>query len=313
MFKIAAVQTRPVWLDKKATTAKVVDSIEKVASQGADVAVFSETLLCGYPYWVCRTNGAAFDDPQQKQAYALYLEGAVEIPGEEVSTIRQAAGDLNVFVLLGASERGTRGAGGSVFSSLVAIDPQSGIVGLHRKLMPTHDERLVWGRGDGAGLRAHSYKGVRLAGLICWENWMPLARHSLYADGVDVYVSIWPGWSVLTRDITRFIAMEGRVYAVAASGLLSLDDIPSDFPLIEEVRANYGNDLFDGGSGIAAPNGEWVVGPSAGKDEIVIAELDPRRIHEERLMLDVAGHYSRPDVFEMRVHRQRQAAAHFDG
>jgi nitrilase len=313
VLNIATVQAHPLWLDKKATTAKVVGFIEEIAKRGGDVAVFSETFLCGYPYWVCRTNGAAFNDPMQKVAYSAYLDTAVDVTGPEIKEICEAAAEFDVFVFLGASERGPGGASGTVYCSLIAIDPRTGVVGVHRKLQPTHDERLVWGRGDGAGLRAHEFKGVRLGGLNCWENWMPQARHALYADGIDVHISVWPGWSVLTRDITRFISMEGRVYTVAASGLLSLDDIPSDFPMIEEVRAQYENEMFDGGSGMTGPDGEWIVGPCVGKEEILIAEVDPARVRQERLMFDVAGHYSRPDVFEVKVHRGRQKAANFDG
>ena len=311
--RIAVVQSHPVWLDKAATTAKAVKMLEEAARSGAELAVFSETFLCGYPFWVCRTNGAAFDDPQQKQAYASYLETAVEVDGPELQLVEEAARDLGVFVFLGVSERGTRGAGGSVFCSLVAVDPTRGIVGVHRKLVPTHDERLVWSRGDGHGLRSHEYKGVRFGGLICWENWMPQARHALYAAGIDVQISVWPGWSSLTKDIGRFIAQEGRVYAVAASGLLSLDDVGLEFPMIDEVRSTYPNEVFDGGSCVVAPDGTWVVEQCIGKEEVLLADIDLRRVHEERLMFDVAGHYARPDVFETHVHRNRQEAAQFDG
>lgn len=311
-MRVAAVQAHPVWLDKKATASKVVDLLEECKRGGAEVAVLSETFLAGYPFWVCRTNGAAFNDPAQKRAYALYVEAAVEAAGPELQMIREAAGDLGIFVFLGMTERGTGGASGSVYCSLAAVDPADGIVGVHRKLVPTHDERLVWARGDGHGLRTHSYKGLRLGGLICWENWMPQARFALYSQGVDLYVSVWPGWSGLTGDITRLIALEGRCYSLASSGLLSLDDAPPDFPMLEAIRQGYPNDLFDGGSGIVAPDGTWLAGPAVGKETILMADVEPAVINEERLMFDVAGHYSRPDVFESRVHMNRQEAAKFD-
>lgn len=311
-MKIAAVQARPVWLDRAATVKKIVALMADAAARGAELVVFSETFLCGYPFWACRTNGAAFNDPMQKHAYALYLEAAVSATGPELRVVREAAGDLGLFVFLGVSERDPGGASGSVYCSLAAIDPGRGLIGMHRKLVPTHDERLVWSRGDGHGLRAYEYKGVRIGGLICWENWMPLARHALYADGIDVLVSVWPGWSNLTRDITRFTAIEGRVYSVAASGLLSLDDARSDFPMLDAIRESYPNDVFDGGSGIVAPDGNWVAGPVVGREEVIIAEVDLHRVHEERLMFDVAGHYARPDVFSCRVNRHRQASAVFD-
>ena len=311
-MRVAAVQAHPLWLDKKATVSKVVELLEECKRNDADVAVLSETFLAGYPFWVCRTNGAAFNDPDQKRAYALYVEAAVEAAGPELQLIREAAGDLGLFVFLGMTERGTGGASGSVYCSLAAVDPADGIVGVHRKLVPTHDERLVWARGDGQGLRTYTYKGLRLGGLICWENWMPQAPFALYSRGIDVFISVWPGWSGLTQDITRFIALEGRCYSLASSGLLSLDDVAHDFPMLEDIRHNYQNDLFDGGSGIVAPDGKWLAGPAIGQETILFADVEPAVINGEKLMFDVAGHYARPDVFESRVHVNRQEAAKFD-
>ena len=141
---------------------------------------------------------------------------------------------------------------------------------------------------------------------------MPQARFALYSQGVDVYVSVWPGWSGLTQDITRFIALEGRCYSVASSGLLCLDDVTHDFPMLDEIRQGYPNELFDGGSCIAGPDGRWLAGPAIGQETILLADAEPATINEERLMFDVAGHYSRPDVFESRVHMNRQKATEFD-
>ncbi|MEA2197637.1 MAG: nitrilase [Solirubrobacteraceae bacterium] len=312
MLRIAAIQSRPVWLDPAGTTARVIDLIERAAQDGAELIALPETFLCGYPFWVCRTNGAAFDDRLQKQAYARYLEAAVELEGPELAMIREAAGDHGVFLFLGVTERDGRAARGSTFCTLVAIHPERGIVGAHRKLAPTHDERLVWARGDGHGLRTHEFKGWRVGGLSCWENWMPQARHALHADGIDIHVSTWPGWSGLTTDITRFIALEGRVYSVAVSGLLSLSDVPADFPMLEQIAAQYPELPFDGGSAIAGPDGCWIEAPNRGAETIVYADAEPNRVREERLMFDVSGHYSRPDVFETVVHRRRQRAAEFD-
>jgi nitrilase len=311
-IRIAAIQSRPVWLDPAGTTGRVLELLDRAAQGGAELAALSETFLCGYPFWVCRSNGAAFDDPDQKRAYARYLETAVELDGPELALIREAAGDLGMFVFIGVTERGARDARGSTFCTLVAIHPDRGLVGAHRKLVPTHDERLTWARGDGHGLRAHEFKGWRVAGLSCWENWMPQARHALYSDGADIHVSTWPGWSGLTADITRFIALEGRVYSLAVSGLLSIGDIPRDFPMIEQIAADFPELPFDGGSGIAGPDGAWIAPRVIGEEAILYADADYGRVREERLMFDVAGHYSRPDVFETIVRRRRLRPAEFD-
>jgi nitrilase len=310
-MRVAAAQARPCWLDPKGTTAKVLAWLEDAAAQDVELVAFPETFLSGYPFWLDLTGGARFDDPAQKRAYAAYLGAAVEAEGAELRQITEAARDLGVFVYLGITERATSSARGTVYATLVAIDPQAGIVGTHRKLMPTYEERLVWGTGDGHGLQVHRYGGTRVGGLNCWENWMPQARHALYAQGEELHVSIWPGNPRNTVDITRFIAIEGRVFSLAANGLISLSDVPSDFPLHAELQEAGVTDYCRGGSAIAAPDGSWVVEPVADEERLVVADLDLRRVAEERQNFDPTGHYSRPDVFDVRVDRRRLEAARF--
>ncbi|GAA4048368.1 carbon-nitrogen hydrolase family protein [Nonomuraea soli] len=301
-MRIAAAQARCPWLDPAAGTAKVLDFLHDAADRQVELVAFPETFLSGYPYWLSSTGGAAFDDPLQKQAYACYLDAAVELGGPELATITEAVRDLGIFTYLGISER----SGGTVYCTLVAISPDHGVVSAHRKLMPTFEERLVWGTGDGHGLRAHTFRGVRAGGLNCWENWMPLARQSLYAQGVDLHVSVWPGSTGLTRDITRFIAREGRVYSLAAGALISFDDVPAGFPFTVEQPSGY-----DGGSAIAGPDGEWVVEPVSGEERLVIADLDLARVRGERQNFDPAGHYHRGDVLRLTVDRRRLSGAEF--
>jgi nitrilase len=186
--------------------------------------------------------------------------------------------------------------------------------------MPTYEERLAWGTGDGHGLRVHQLPGgVRVGGLNCWENWMPLARAAMYAGGEDVHVAAWPGSVRLTEQITRFIAREGRVYALSAGALLSLDDVPDGFPLkaaTAQALAAAGRDpgalLQDGGSCVAGPDGEWIVAPVAGEERLVCAEVDLAVVRGERQNFDPVGHYARPDVFDLRVRRERLASATFE-
>jgi len=310
-MRIAAAQAHPVWLDAGATAKKVIGLLGEAAEQGVELLAFPETFLSGYPFWVERTNGARFDDVRQKSAYAHYLDAAVEIGGPELAEISEAVGDLEVFTYLGITERGTGPARGTVFCSLLAIDPVRGIVSHHRKLVPTFEERLVWGHGDGHGLRVHDVGEARVGGLNCWENWMPQARHALYAAGEDLHVSVWPGSPRLTRDITRFIALEGRVYSLAASGLLSLDDVPADFPLRDALTEQQVDVYHRGGSAIAAPDGTWIVEPVEDGEGLVVADIDPALVRAERQNFDVTGHYSRPDVFDVRIDRRRRGAAVF--
>lgn len=309
-MKIAAAQAHPAWLDAGATTKKIITLLQEAAAEGVDLLAFPETFLSGYPFWVERTEGARFNDDRQKACYAYYLDAAVEIDGPEMEEIAEAVRDTGVFTYLGITERGSGSARGTVFCTLVAIDPVRGLVSRHRKLVPTYEERLVWGHGDGHGLRVHDVAGGKIGGLNCWENWMPQARHALYAGGEDVHVSVWPGSSRLTRDITRFIALEGRVYSLAASALLSLDDVPLDFPL-RELLEQQGDVYYNGGSAIAAPDGSWVVAPVEDREGLVMADIDLARVRRERQNFDPTGHYSRPDIFDVRVDRRPRQAAVF--
>ncbi len=311
-MRVAAAQARSVWLDKDATTKKVLSLLADAARSEVALLAFPETFLSGYPFWVERTDGARFNSKQQKAAYSAYLDAAVETSGPQIRLVTEAARDFGVFTYLGITERGSGAARGTIYCTLLAIDPAHGIVSSHRKLMPTYEERLVWGTGDGHGLRVHDIGEMRVGGLNCWENWMPQARHALYAGGEDLHVSVWPGSPRHTRDLARFIALEGRVFSLAACGLLGLDDVPDDFPLRELLEQSAERDYYDGGSAVADPAGGWSVAPVANEERLVIADIDPAMVRRERQNFDPTGHYSRPDVFEVRVDRRRLEAAVFD-
>jgi nitrilase len=310
-MRIAAAQARPYWLDPSATTKKAVAWLENAAAQQVELVAFPETFLSGYPSWLEHTGGARFDDAMQKRAYAAYLEAAVEVTGPEILLITEAARDLGIFVYLGTIERDVTVGRGTVFCTLVAIDPQAGVVGSHRKLMPTYEERLVWGIGDGNGLRVHQAGAARVGGLNCFENWMPQARHALYAQGEELHVSVWPGNPRNTVDTTRFIAQEGRVFSLAANGLLGLADIPADFPLRAALEEAGVTDYCRGGSALAAPDGRWLVEPLADEERLIVADIDLAEVRAERLTMDPTGHYSRPDVFTVDVDRRRRVASRF--
>ena len=308
---VAVAQLGGPWLDVGARMKRLVESVHVAASAGAHMLAFPETYLSGYPFWLTRTHGANFDDIAQKECYAYYLNSAIEVGGPEQRELEALSDEFGLTLLVGVTERGRGPASGSVYCTLLTIQPHEGLVGHHRKLVPTYDERLVWAPGDGAGLRTHVVGPARVGGLNCWENWMPQARHALYADAEQVHVGTWPGASTLTGDITRFMAMEGRVYAIATSGILTMADVPGDFPLLLELRRNSSHMPFDGGSAIAAPDGSWVVAPVKGEEGVIIADLDLRAVDRERLTFDPTGHYSRPDVFSVRIDRTRHEAAVF--
>jgi nitrilase len=214
-------------------------------------------------------------------------------------------------VYLGVMERAADRGGHSVYASMVYVDASGAIGSVHRKLVPTYEERLVWAMGDGHGLRTHPLGAFTAGGLNCWENWLPLARAALYAQGEDLHVAIWPGNRRNTEDITRFIAREGRSFVVSVSGLMRRSDIPDDIPRAALLRETADEVMADGGSCIALPTGEWLLEPETGVESLRVAELDHRVVLEERQNMDVAGHYSRPDVTRLHVDRQRQSTADF--
>ncbi|MEE2768788.1 MAG: carbon-nitrogen hydrolase family protein [Actinomycetota bacterium] len=302
-MRIAAVQAAPVYLNRAATVDLVVSRIGEAAAGGAEVVAFPETFVPGYPIWIDATNSSAWENPDQQAAFAWYVDQAVEINGPGFVPVVEAVRDAGVFTYVGVVERST--SGGSVYCSLVAIDPASGVVSVHRKLKPTFGERLVWADGDGAGLVAHDHKGVRLTGLNCWENWMPLARTAMYTTGAMLHVAAWPGSAHLTEDITRFIAKEGRMFVVSVGAVYEATNVPTDFPLSEAIKA-AGPRFHNGGTCIAGPDGQWVVEPIRNEETIVYADLDLSEVHKQRQNFDPTGHYARPDVFRLKVNRSRR-------
>ncbi len=308
-MRIAAAQTAPVWGDPEATTERIIQWIQRAADDGVDLVAFGETFLSGYPFWVARTDGARWDADDQKAAYAFYLKAAVVIEGPELQAVANAVAETGVFIYLGVTERSA--SRGTIYATLVGIDPSNGIVSAHRKLMPTYEERLVWGTGDGHGLQVHDLGRARVGGLNCWENWVPTARHALYAQGMDLHIAAWPGSVELTEDITRFIAKEGRCFVLSAGALLRPEDIPSDFPLREAALVGSEPSFYNGGSAIAGPDGHWIQEPVADEERLVAANIDVSVVRGERQNFDPAGHYFRGDVFEVTVDRRRLDPATF--
>ena len=308
---VGLAQIAPVWLDRDATIDKVVAWIEKSAAEGCSLVAFGEAMIPGYPFWVERTGGAEFESDLQKTLYAHYVRQSVSLTDGGLEKVCNAARANSIAVYVGVMERAGDRGGHSLYCSMVYID-NAGVVGsVHRKLMPTHEERLVWAIGDGNGLRTHKLEHFTAGGLNCWENWLPLARASLYAQGEDLHVAIWPGNVRNTEEITRFIAREGRSYVISVGGLMRRSDIGQDLPHAELLTTAADDLMADGGSCVAAPNGEWLLEPQSGDESLYIVELDHARVLEERHSLDVAGHYSRPDVTRLIVNRKRQSTAEF--
>jgi len=290
-MRIAVVQIGPVYLNSEATWSKLEDFIRRAAAGGAELVTWGESLLPGYPNWTSVTTG---DD--QKATYAAYCREALELDGKIVKAMCALAKELGVLLIGGIAER----SGGSVYATVLTISATGELLGRHRKIKPTWRERLVWADGDALGLNTYDIPIGKVGSLNCWENWVPYARAALHRQGEFLHIGVWPGSDALTKDITRFVALEGRSWSVAASGLLRSSDFADtplhDFPQRDQmmkIKPIWQN----GGSRIVSPEGELVAGPLLDEEGILYADIDAATVLRERQNFDISGHYSRPDIF----------------
>ncbi|MDG5490279.1 carbon-nitrogen hydrolase family protein [Psychroserpens sp. SPM9] len=310
-LKVALAQIAPVWLHKSETLSRVEQTILEASKENAELIVFGEGLVPGYPFWLALTGGAEWDTKVNKELHAHYVNNSVSIEKGDLDVICQLAKDHKMAVYLGVIERPEDRGGHSIYASLVYINQEGVIQSVHRKLQPTYDERLTWAPGDGNGLQVHALKAFTVGGLNCWENWMPLPRAALYGLGENLHIAVWPGSDHNTKDITRFIARESRSFVISVSGLMTAEDFPKDTPHLDLILEKAPEILANGGSCIAGPDGEWIVAPVLHKKGLIYQTIDFNRVLEERQNFDPVGHYSRPDVTKLVVNRERQSTVSF--
>jgi nitrilase len=311
LLTLGLAQIAPCWLNRARTLEKVTSWVENAADAGCALVAFGEALVPGYPFWVELTDGARFNSPLQKEIFAEYAEQAVQPEAGHLDDLCAAAARRKIAVYLGCIERAVSRGGHSLYCSLIFIDSNGRIASVHRKMMPTYEERLVWSTGDGHGLRTHALGPFHVGGLNCWENWMPLSRAALYTQGEDLHIAVWPGSERNTRDITRFIALESRSYVASVSGLMQPSDIGDSTAWRRDMAAQAPSLLANGGSCLAGPDGEWVIAPAGAEETLLTATIDFRRVLQERQNFDPAGHYARPDVTRLEIDRRRQSLAGF--
>jgi nitrilase len=296
--KVACVQAEPVILDREATIDKLAALAAEAAGEGASLLVFPEAFIPAYPSSIWAKALAGWGDERAKEAFARLAEQSVAVPGAAVDRIGDAARENEVWIVTGVTEIDPEQPG-TLYNTLLYHSPEGKLVQRHRKLVPTNHERLVWGQGDGGGLRAIPTEIGRLGGLICWENLMPLARFALYESGVEIYIASTADDSAGWQSTLVHIARESRAFVISPSHFQRASSYPDDFPLREELE---GIDVIGrGGSAILAPGGEYLAGPLYDEEGILYADLDPAVLRAERQRFDPAGHYHRPDVLRLKV------------
>ena len=291
---VACVQAEPVQLDREATIDKLAGLVAGAAAEGAQLVVFPETYVPAYPSsrWARFLAGGG----DAKPAFARLARESVEVPGPASERLGSVAREHALWLAVGVNELD----GGTIYNSLLLYSPEGKLALHHRKLVPTNHERLVWGQGDGRGLRAIETPLGRVGGLICWENQMPLARFALYESGVEIYLAPTADDSEAWHDTLRHVARESRSFVVSPCVFQRASSFPDDVPLAD------GPDLVGrGGSAILGPDGSYLAGPLWDEEGVLVAELDPQRLYEERQRFDPAGHYHRPDVLSLRVRAPR--------
>jgi nitrilase len=300
--RVAAVQAAPVFLDREATISKAAALMSEAAGNGAQLVVFPESFVPCYPVWLW--SGRA---DVETEAFSRLYANAVDVPGAATACLSEAARSTGVALAIGVTERESTYSRGTLYNTLLMFDASGELVLHHRKLMPTYKERTVWGQGDGSSLVTVGLNGIRVGGLLCWENLMPLARQALYAQGEQIHLAPTADTGAAWQSSLRHIAYEGRVFVVSCCQVLHRGSFPGD-PALTGFPAQAGW-LITGGTAIVSPGGDcdYLAGPVYGEETILYADLDLETVVAAKHSFDVAGHYARPDVLELRINRAPHA------
>ncbi len=306
-FRAAVVQHSPVFLDLSQSVEKACVLVEQAARGGAKLIAFPETWLPGYPVWLdFAPNAALWDYGPAKELYAQLWDNSITLDGPSVAALAACAERNDCVLVMGAHER----LGGTLYNTMLYFDGARGLAGVHRKLMPTYTERLVWGMGDGSTLTVVDSGVGRVGGLICWEHWMPLARAAMHDRNELVHVAQWPMVKEMNLVASRHYAFEGQCFVLACGAVLTrrqmLAGAGKPNAVLDSVPGADADFIHRGGSAIIAPTGDLLAGPLWDEEQILMADIHPALAVQGRMLLDVNGHYSRPDVFRLEVNQSAQ-------
>jgi len=311
MSKLAIVQKPPVFLDKQKTIGVAVITVKEAAENGAELVVFTEAFIPGYPSWIWRLRPGG-DWNVSEELHERLLKNAIVMESSDLEPLYEAAKKYNVTIVCGIEERDSKLSQSTLYNTIIVIGADGTLLNKHRKLMPTNPERMVWGFGDASGLKVVDTPVGRVGALLCWENYMPLARYALYSQGVEIYIAptydSGEGWIGSLQHIAR----EGCCWVIGCGNLLKGGDIPDDFPEKETLYPDEDEWVNPGDSIVIAPGGEIIAGPMREEAGILYCDVDREKVSISKRALDVTGHYSRPDIFQLHVNTKPQSPVVFE-
>ena len=298
--RVAAVQAAACPFDTNRAVEMVCSMTAEAAKEGSRLILFPEAYVGGYPWGLAFGTAVGGRSEVGRRVFGRYWESAIDVPGPEVERMCQVAGDFGVWLCVGVIERDSTYSTGTLFCTLLYFGPNGELLGKHRKLKPTAAERLIWGEGDGSTLTTVETDFGRVGGLICWENYMPLARMTMYGKGIKIYLAPTADSRDRWQSTLQHIALEGRCFVLGCNQYVTRDMYPKDLAIADELDV-WPETLSAGGTAIYGPLGEALGEPLWNQAGIVYADLDMRSIHRSRFDFDVTGHYARPDVFRLIV------------
>ena len=297
---VAVVQAASVIMDEKASTQKAVDLTLEAGAKGAKIVVFPEAFISAYPRGLSFGTTVGSRTPTGRQDWLRYWESSIEVPGESTEKLGVAAKKAGVYLVIGVIEKDTETSGGTLYCTVLFFGPDGELLGKHRKLKPTAAERIIWGEGDGSTLPVFDTPYGKIGALICWENYMPLARAAMYAQGVQIYIAPTADSRETWQPTIRHIALEGRCFVLSANQYVTKAMYPNDLAGYHDL-VDLPEEMSPGGSAVVGPLGDYIAKPVYGREEIILADLNVQDIALSQLDFDVTGHYSRPDVFQLYV------------